>query len=73
MKNLGETSRMMLIKQDRSSVLCRLDLSSLKNELKVFSGSTDNILRLEKIIARVGDSPEAWLPYFYNEKELSNV
>lgn len=72
-KNLGETSRMMLIKQDRSSVLCRLDLSSLKNELKVFSGSTDNILRLEKIIARVGDSPETWLPYFYNEKELSNV
>lgn len=63
-KGLAEDSRMMLIKQGHSSVICRLDLGQFKEELKVLSGSTDNILLVEKLCSELGDDPDAWLPNF---------
>lgn len=62
---LGEDSRLMLIKQGHSSVVCRLDLSGFKQELKVLSGSTDNIILVEDLIAQYGPDPKVWLPMFY--------
>ena len=66
--HLPEDSRMMLIKQGHSSVICRLDLSAFKQELKVLSGSTDNILWLEELIATYGEDPQQWLPIFYGQR-----
>lgn len=67
-KGLPEDSRMMLIKQGHSSVICRLDLGAFKQELKVLSGSTDNISLVEKLLQQFGDDPEVWLPHFYAHK-----
>ncbi len=63
---LAEDSRMMLIKQGHHSVICRLDLGPFKQELKVLSGSTDNIFLVEKLRAELGDDPDLWLPVFLN-------
>lgn len=68
-RGLAEDSRMMLIKQGHSSVICRLDLGPFKQELKVLSGSTDNILLVEELRARYGDNPDKWLPHFLQPKE----
>lgn len=64
-KNFHEHSRMMVIKQDRSSVVARLDLSAFPEALKVLSGSTDNIERCEALIAKFGSKPEQWMPHFF--------
>lgn len=63
--SLAEDSRMMLIKQGHVSVIAKLDLSSFKNELKVLSGSTDNILWVQDLIELYGSSPSKWLPHFF--------
>lgn len=61
---MGEDSRLMLVKQGHRSVLCRLDLSDFRQELKVLSGSTDNILLVEKLRDEYGDDAAKWLPLF---------
>lgn len=67
-KGLPEDSRMMLIKQGHSSVICRLDLSDFRQELQVLSGSTDNINFVEELRQQYGDDPNSWLPHFYAHK-----
>lgn len=61
---MGEDSRLMLVKQGHRSVLCRLDLSDFRQELKVLSGSTDNILLVEQLRHEHGDNAANWLPLF---------
>lgn len=68
-RRLPDDSRLMLIKQGFNSVLCRLDLSDFKQELKVLSGSTDSIQRLYQIMDQVGQNPTDWLPIFYGANE----
>ena len=68
-RGLAEDSRMMLIKQGHSSVICRLDLGQFRDELKVLSGSTDNILRVEELISQYGSDPDHWLPVFLHQKK----
>lgn len=66
-RGLAEDSRMMLIKQGHHSVICRLDLGQFRDELKVLSGSTDNILLTEELRAQYGDDPDLWLPAFLSK------
>lgn len=68
-RGLAEDSRMMLIKQGHSSVICRLDLGQFRDELKVLSGSTDNILWVEELISQYGSNPDNWLPVFLQQKK----
>jgi type IV secretion system protein VirB4 len=63
-KNLGESSRLFLVKQGHRSALARLDLSQMGDALTVLSGTTDNVALLEEIRAEVGDDAAAWLPVF---------
>ncbi len=63
-RSLGETSRTFLVKQGRTSAICRFDLAGLTDILTVISGTTENIALLDAIRADVGDAPESWLPIF---------
>lgn len=65
-KNLGDASRMFLIKQGHTVSIAKLDLNGFSKELKVLSGTTDNVERLERIRARLGDDPQNWLDAFMN-------
>ena len=66
-RNLGESSRLFLVKQGHRSAIGRLDLAGLGDVLDVLSGTTDNVELLDTIRARVGDAPQDWLPVFHDE------
>lgn len=66
-KNLGEKSRQFLIRKNNTSVVVELDLSLLKEDIPVLSGSQANVRRLDDIRAKVGDAPKDWLPKFIQE------
>lgn len=63
-RNLGDTSRTFVVKQGRTSAICRFDLSGMNEVLSVISGTTENVALLDAIRAGVGDDPEVWLPIF---------
>ncbi|KAH0445328.1 VirB4 family type IV secretion/conjugal transfer ATPase [Paraburkholderia fungorum] len=66
-RNLGENSRMFLVKQGHRSAIGRLDLAGLGDVLDVLSGTTDNVELLDTIRAQVGDLPQNWLPVFHEQ------
>ena len=66
-RNLGESSRMFLVKQGHRSAIGKLDLAGLGDVLDVLSGTTDNVELLDTIRAQVGDDPDVWLPIFHAE------
>jgi type IV secretion system protein VirB4 len=79
-KSLSEDSREFVVKQtgydtngNIRSYLAMFDLSdpSLRNDLKILSGSTDNLPYLEQAIADCGDNPELWIPRFLELKNSS--
>lgn len=63
-KHLTAESRQFLVKQGQESMLCKLDLSALADEIRVFSGNLASVRLLDNIIAEVGDNPDIWLPVF---------
>lgn len=63
-KSLPEGSRMFLIKQGNTTTVAMLDLKGFEVEMQVLSGTTHNVARLDRLRARLGDAPEAWLPAF---------
>ncbi|RQR75260.1 VirB4 family type IV secretion/conjugal transfer ATPase [Burkholderia sp. Bp9015] len=65
-RNLGESSRLFLVKQGHRSAIGRLDLAGLGDVLDVLSGTTDNVELLDAIRAEVGDMPKDWLPVFHD-------
>ncbi|WP_082848051.1 VirB4 family type IV secretion/conjugal transfer ATPase [Delftia sp. GW456-R20] len=65
-RSLGENSRMFLIKQGHTVSIAKLDLTGFNDELRVISGSTDNVERLERLRMRLGDDPADWLQPFTN-------
>jgi type IV secretion system protein VirB4 len=64
-RNLGENSRMFLVKQGQRSAIGKLDLAGLSDILDVLSGTTDNVELLDEIRAGTGDDPSRWLPVFH--------
>ena len=64
-KNLGEASRLFLVKQGHSSAIVQFDLGGMTDLLNVLSGTTDNVALLDQIRAEVGDDPTDWLPIFH--------
>lgn len=61
---LPEGSRTFMVKQGSTVSLAMLDLKNFKSELRVLSGTTANVAKLEQLRARLGDDPSAWLPEF---------
>ena len=67
LKSLGEGSRMFLIKQGSSVAIATLDLHGFSDELKILSGTTANVARLDALRARHGDHPDQWITPFLEE------
>lgn len=63
-KSLPRGSHLMLIKQGASVAVGRLDLTGFTEELGILAGSTDQVARLDRLRARLGDRVEQWLPNF---------
>ncbi|ESQ92557.1 VirB4 family type IV secretion/conjugal transfer ATPase [Asticcacaulis benevestitus] len=69
-KNLGETSRLFLVKQGHSSAVVKFDLGGMNDLLNVLSGTTENVELLDQIRGEVGDDPDIWLPVFRERVRL---
>lgn len=61
-RNLGEDSRLFLLKQGHRSAILRYDLGGMPDLLNILSGSLDNVELLDAIRQEVGDDPEVWEP-----------
>lgn len=64
-RNLGDTSRMLLIKQGHQSAVVKFDLSGMSEILDVISGSTDNVELLDQIMNEYGEDPAVIRPIFH--------
>ena len=64
-KNLGEASRMFLVKQGQGSAIVTFDLGGMPDLLNILSGTTENVALLDRIREEVGDAPEAWMPLLH--------
>ncbi|MCL4738036.1 MAG: VirB4 family type IV secretion/conjugal transfer ATPase [Burkholderiaceae bacterium] len=60
-------ARRFLVKQGHASAICELDLAGLDDFVTVLSATTDNVALLDRIRARHGDDPRAWLPVLLRE------
>lgn len=71
-EELEPGSRRFLLRQGHQSIVCELDLKGFDAELAVISGRRSNLERMQALIVRYGDSPEAWLPHFCQTPGTSN-
>ncbi len=53
-----------LIKRPGGSVLCRFDLSGMRDKIAVISGRRSTYDLSNRLIARHGSDPQAWVPHF---------
>ena len=70
-EDLTPESRCFLVKQGHTSIVAKLDLSAMPDELKVLSGREETLSAMEEAIAAAGDDPAAWLPAFYASQRRS--
>lgn len=59
--------RQFLLRQGGDAVVAELNLATLPNELSVLSGSDETVTIMEEAIAESSDTPEHWLPIFYDK------
>lgn len=66
---LDKESRCFLIKHGSHSVVARLDLTGLDDEVAILSGRQETVELLDRIRAEVGDDPAAWMPVFHRRRK----
>lgn len=67
-EEIPEGSRMFLVKQSHGSVVAKLDLKGMDNELAVLSARKTNVDIVRNLIEEYGNNPSKWLPIFYERK-----
>ncbi len=72
-RTLPEKSRCFLIKRGVNSVVVKLDLGGMMDEIAVLSGSTETVEIMKRAIAERGTTPEEWLPLFQEMKNGSQI
>lgn len=66
--DLPEGSGMFLLKQGRHSVVVKLPLGGMDEDLAVLSARTSNLELMDRLIAQYGEDPLVWAPYFNAER-----
>lgn len=75
-RSLPDVSRAFLLKQGRTSVVVRLDLTGLDEDLAVLSGRAETVALLDRIRDDLGDAegggraddPAIWMPEFHRRR-----
>jgi type IV secretion system protein VirB4 len=70
LKTITPESRRFLYKQGKLSILCKLDLTHLADEIRVLSGNQTSIRLADQIREEFGPEPEHWLPIFLKRSAL---
>jgi type IV secretion system protein VirB4 len=67
--DLPEGAGMFLLKQGRHSVVAKLPLAGMDDDLAVLSARAANLELMDRLITQYGDDPNVWGPYFDNERK----
>jgi len=62
-------SRLFIYKQGVDALLCKLDLSTLSDEIRILSGNARSTKLLDDIVLEVGNDPLIWLPIFLDRSK----
>lgn len=62
--DLPEGSGMFLLKQGRHSVVLKLPLAGMDEDLAVLSARTSNLELMDRLIEQYGEDPDAWVSHF---------
>jgi type IV secretion system protein VirB4 len=65
---LDKESRCFLVKHGPHSVICKLDLGGMPDEIAILSGRQTTVELLDKILAETGEDPSAWMPVFHKRR-----
>lgn len=66
--DIPEGSGMFLLKQGRHSVVARLPLAGMDDDLAVLSARTSNLALMDRLIAQHGEDSAAWYPHFQQQR-----
>ncbi|EKC5524118.1 TPA: VirB4 family type IV secretion/conjugal transfer ATPase [Vibrio parahaemolyticus] len=66
-QNLGEKSRLCLIKQGTNSAVCSLAMPDLGDELTILSAGSKELPLFDEAVAEVGNNPSDWIPVFLDK------
>ncbi|MDB5975031.1 MAG: type secretion protein [Nevskia sp.] len=66
---LDKESRCFLIKHGHHSVVARLDLSGMEDEIAILSGRQETVELLDRILPETGEDPAAWMPLFQQRRK----
>ncbi|MEL6712095.1 MAG: VirB4 family type IV secretion/conjugal transfer ATPase, partial [Pseudomonadota bacterium] len=64
-KTTDPKTRFFLIKQNKESVVARIDLSEMPEIIAVLSGRSSTTAILKKLMHKYGENVNDWLPKFY--------
>jgi len=67
--DLPEGAGMFLLKQGRHSVVAKLPLAGMDDDLAVLSARTSNLELMDRLIAQYGEDPDVWASHFDNERK----
>jgi len=66
---LDKESRCFLVKHGRHSVVARLDLAGMADEIAILSGRQETVGLLDRILPETGEDPAAWMPVFQQRRK----
>lgn len=67
-QGLDLESRCFVIKQGQKSVVAKLDLANMDDEISILSSTTANVEILGKIRRETGEDPKDWMPTFFERR-----
>jgi type IV secretion system protein VirB4 len=68
---MPEGSGMFLFKQGHHSVVLKLPLDGMDDDLAVLSARTSNLALMDRLIAQYGEDVDNWFPHFINERGMA--
>lgn len=69
--DLPEGSGMFLLKQGRHSVVLKLPLAGMDDDLAVLSARTSNLELMDQYIEQYGEDPDAWADHFNEHRRTA--
>lgn len=67
-KDMPEGQGYFLLKQGKHSIVCRLPLDGMEDDMAVLSARSTNLALMDRLMAQYGEDPDAWAPHFNRER-----
>jgi type IV secretion system protein VirB4 len=70
-QDMPEGQGFFLLKQGKHSIVCRLPLDGMDDDMAVLSARSTTLGLMDGLIAQHGEDPDAWAPHFNRERIAS--